>query len=368
MTDLPNHLLPRPAAPAASGDGGKIDVLSDVFRSIHLTAAMFFLVEATAPWRSNAPAASAFARFVLPAGQHLISYHVVTAGACWGGIRGEAAQRMEAGDILIVPHGDPYHLANPPSAEPIAGDDEAIAFFRRMVAGELPEIVEEGGRGSQRTRFICGFLGCEARPFNPVLAALPPVLRLRRALQDPGPLAHLVALAQAELASRRSGSREVLLRLSELLFIAAIRCHAERLAREVDDGRADPLPPAAGWLAGLGDPLVGRVLALLHADPAQAWTLQALAARAGASRSVLTARFAHVVGQPPMRYLAAWRMQLATRMLAEPAAKVRTVAQAVGYESEAAFSRAFTRLVGSNPAAWRDAGRQPAACRRGAMS
>lgn len=357
MTDLPNRLLPRPAAPAAGGNDDATDVLSDVFRCVRLTASMFFLVEARSPWRSDAPAAHAFARFVLPAGQHLISYHVVTAGTCWGGIRGEAAQRMEAGDILVVPHGDPYHLANPPSAEPLASDDEAVTFFRRMVSGELPQVVAEGGQGPQHTRFICGFLGCEARPFNPILAALPAVLHLRRTTGGAGPLRHLVALAQAELQARRPGSREVLLRLSELLFIAAIRCHVQQLAGQVASGLADPQPPAAGWLAGLNDPLVGRVLALLHARPGQAWTLQALAAQAGASRSILAARFTQVVGQPPMHYLAAWRMQLATRMLAEPTAKVRTVAQAVGYESEAAFSRAFTRMIGSNPASWRAADR-----------
>ena len=364
MTDLPNRLLPRPAALAAGDREGEIDVLSDVFRCIRLTASMFFLGEARSPWRSSAPAARSFARFVLPAGQHLISYHVVTAGTCWGGIRGEAAQPMAAGDILVVPHGAPYDLANPLSADAIASDDEAVAFFRRMVAGELPQVVAEGGQGPQQTRFICGFLGCEARPFNPILAALPAVLHLRRTTQDDGPMRHLIALAQAELLARRPGSREVLLRLSELMFIAAIRCHAEQLARKAAGRPTDPVSSASGWLAGLNEPLVGRVLALLHARPGQAWTLQALAAQAGASRSTLASRFAQVVGQPPMHYLAAWRMQLATRMLAEPAAKVRTVAEAVGYESEAAFSRAFTRMVGSNPASWRASSRPGTAAYR----
>src|SRR5690606_28870428 len=152
----------------------------------------------------------------LPSHEHLISYHVVTEGTCWGGIRGEALQPMEAGDILVVPHGNPYHLSNPASAEPGASDDEAIEFFRQMVAGELPQVVTEGGRGYQRTRFICGFLGCDERQFNPILATLPPVLYLRRTMQADGPMRHLIAIAQAELQTRRPGSREVLLRLSEL--------------------------------------------------------------------------------------------------------------------------------------------------------
>jgi AraC-like DNA-binding protein len=317
-----------------------------VFRCIRLTGSMFFLVDAAAPWSTRAPAASAFAPLVLPDAQHLISYHVVTEGVCWGGIEGEAAQPMQAGDILVIPHGAPYHLANPPSAAPGPTTAEAIEFFRQMVAGRLPQIVAEGGKGFERTRFICGFLGCDARPFNPILAALPPVLHLRRT-QSSHRLGYLIDLAMSELREQRPGSREVLLRLSELMFIAAIRCHVDSLSAS----------PASGWLAGLHEPLVARALSLLHARPARAWTLELLAGEAGTSRSVLAARFTQVVGQPPMRYLTAWRMQLATRLLAERATKVRTVAEAVGYDSEAAFSRAFTRLVGSNPAAWRDAAR-----------
>ncbi len=364
MTDLPNRLLQRPAARtarvpeggAAPAGGTGIDVLSDVFRCVRLTGSMLFLVEASAPWKSAAPAAHVFARLVLPAAQHLISYHVVTEGTCWGGIRGEDAQPMAAGDILVVPHGDPYFLANPASAVSAASDDEAVDFFRRMVAGELPQVVAEGGPGPKRTRFICGFLGCDARPFNPILAALPRVLHLRRTMQESEAMRHLAGCAVAELRAPQAGSREVLLRLSELMFMAAIRCHVEQLSAQVRAAPAMSTQVSAGWLAGLYEPLVGRALALLHAQPARAWSLEALAAETGSSRSVLAARFAHVVGHPPMRYLAAWRMQLATTLLAEPSAKVRTVAQAVGYDSEAAFSRAFTRVVGRNPVAWRSSG------------
>ena len=378
MTDLPNRLLRRPASPAATlaamsatanapanapanatGTGrsnrAELDVLSDVFRCIRLTGSMFFLVEASAPWKTSAPSAQSFARFVLPDSRHLISYHVVTAGKCWGGIRGGAAMLLEAGDILVIPHGAAYYLANPPSAESSAGDDEAVEFFRQMVAGSLPQVIAEGGEGPQRTAFICGFLGCDLRPLNPIVAALPPVLHLRHAMQDNRPMRDLIRLALAELRAQRPGSREVLLRLSELIYIGSIRCHVEQLAQAIPEQQPGAAPPPSGWLAGLHDPLVGRSLTLLHANPARGWTLQALAAEAGASRSVLATRFAQVVGQPPMRYLAAWRMQLATRMLSDQPAKVKTVAEAVGYASEAAFSRAFTRLVGSNPVSWRDA-------------
>jgi AraC-like DNA-binding protein len=353
MTKLPDPLLPRPEGaehPAGSDAVVPVayaDVLSDVLHCVRLNGSMFFLVDATTPWMSRVPEAGTFAQAVLPGSQRLISYHVVVEGACWGAIEGEPPQRLEAGDILVIPHGAPYYLANPAGTPASYSDAETVSFFRRMVAGDLPPVVTEGGGGPEKTRLICGFLGCDARAFNPVLAALPPVLCVRRAAQAGSRFAHLTEFAQSELREQRAGNREVLLRLSELMFIAAMGCHIESLA---DSG--------SGWLAGLRDPLVARVLSLLHARPARAWTLDELACEAGTSRSVLVARFKVLVGLPPMRYLAAWRMQLATRLLAEREGKVRAVAEAVGYDSEAAFSRAFTRHVGSNPAAWRDAARQ----------
>lgn len=322
-------------ADARSGTPDTGDVLSDVLHSVRLTGSMFFLVEATTPWITRAPAASGFAAAVLPRSQHLVSYHVLVEGACWGGLEGESPQRMHAGDILVIAHGDPYYLAEPRDTPAGCGDDEAVSFFRRMAAGELPPIVFENGGGPDRSRFICGFLGCDSHPFNPILAALPRVIVLRgdgmRALID---------FAVAELRARRAGSREVLLRLSELMFVATVRCSLDS-------------PAAHGWLAGLRDPIVARALARLHGDPARAWTLERLAAEVGASRSVLAERFVHFVGQPPMHYLTAWRMQQAAQRLADPGAKVKTVAAAVGYESEAAFSRAFKKFVGASPLAWR---------------
>ena len=228
---------------AASED---IDVLSDVLRSVRLTGAMYFLVEASTPWITRAPAASRFAAVVLPRAQHLVSYHLVTAGTCWGGLEGRAPERLEAGDILVIPHGAPYFLAAPPGTRAGYGDAEAVSFFEKMAAGELPSVVTEGGGGPDTTHFICGFLGCDLRPFNPVLAALPDVLVLRR---DPGfdtRMKPLVDLALRELRALRPGRQEVLLRLSELMFIETVRRYVETL------------PDAhEGWLAGLRDPLVG---------------------------------------------------------------------------------------------------------------
>jgi AraC-like DNA-binding protein len=320
----------------------EVDVLSDMLRSVRLTGSMLFLVEASTPWVSWAPKTEAFQRLVLPAAQHLISFHIVVRGGCWAGLVGAPPERLEAGDVLVVPHGDSYFLADPPAAEQSYGLEEALEFFRHMAVGKLPSTVFEGGSGPGTTQFICGFLGCDLRPFNPVLSALPRLLRVRPAAQADDGLPNLIAFAMDELRERRSGGQVVRLRMAELLFVDVIRRHLETVPGE-----------KVGWLAGLRDGLVARALALLHDAPAQSWTLEALAVRAGTSRSVLAERFVHFIGQPPMQYLRQLRMQVASRLLVEDGAKVGAVAAAVGFESEAAFSRAFKKCVGVSPDQWR---------------
>lgn len=333
-----NHDRSSESIAAASG----VDVLSDMLRSVRLTGSMLFLVEASTPWVSWAPATESFRRVVLPAAQHLISFHIVTRGGCWAGLADAPPERFEAGDVLVIPHGDAYYLADPPDAERTYGFEEAMTFFRRMAAGRLPSTVIEGGKGKDTTQFICGFLGCDLRPFNPVLSALPRMLRVRPAKPSADGLPHLIAFALQELRERRSGGQVVKLRTAELLFVDVVRRHLEALPGE-----------ESGWLAGLRNPLIGRALALLHDAPARSWSLETLAAEAGASRSVLAERFVHFVGQPPMQYLRQLRMQLASRLLLQEGTKVVSVAAAVGFESEAAFSRAFKKCVGLPPDEWR---------------
>lgn len=329
------------------------DPLSDVLSTVRLTGACFFLVEATVPWVSEVPEAGAVAPILLPGIQQLISYHIVTRGPIWGGLAGEPARRLETGDVLLIPHGDPYVLSTPPgmrSADPV---EEARWFFREMVAGRLPLVVREGeGGGEESLGIICGFLGCDVRPFNPALATLPRLVHLRRPENLAGDrLDYLVDLVLAESAPQLPGGQCVLLRLGELLFVEVVRRYLAGLPEE-----------QTGWLAALRDAAVGRVLALLHQQPAEAWTLETLGREVGLSRSVLAERFSRLVGQPPAQYLARWRMQVATKLLADGAPKVYAVARAVGYESEAAFSRAFKRIVGMPPSAWQ---RQNRPSRRG---
>jgi AraC-like DNA-binding protein len=328
------------AAPASE----EIDVLSDVLRTVRLTGALFFPMEVSSPWVDEIPDATAFAPLVLPGAQHVVSYHIVTDGSCWAALRGGPSVRLETGDILVIPHGDAYRMSSAPGLRSEAPRDAVLTFFREMAAGRLPAVVLEGGGEPPRAGVVCGFLGCDVRPFNPVLETLPRLVHLRRPTTSSGPdrLDHVIEFALMESRQRRSGGRCVLLRLSEVLFVEVVRRYL------------DALPPGqSGWLAGLRDPIVGRALAALHDRPVQAWTMERLAKDVGASRSSLAERFTEFVGQPPMRYLAQWRMQLAARLLSDGTAKVSAVALDVGYDSEAAFSRAFKKIVGMAPAAWR---------------
>jgi AraC-like DNA-binding protein len=211
----------------------------------------------------------------------------------------------------------------------------------------LPDVLaaELDGGGPDRATVVCGFLGLDARPFNPLIAALPRVLHLPATTLSEAPwVATFLRSAVAESNVKRPGGEAVLERMSEMLFVEALRRYVDSLTdRET------------GWLAGMRDPTVGRALSLLHQRPAENWTLEQLSTEAGLSRSSLHDRFVHFIGQPPMQYLANWRMQLAARKLLDTESKVVDVALDVGYESEAAFSRAFKRVVGQSPAAWRRA-------------
>jgi AraC-like DNA-binding protein len=191
------------------------------------------------------------------------------------------------------------------------------------------------------TTLVCGFLGCDLRPFNPLIASLPRLMQIREDSRQDW-TAQLMRQAAAESKNRRPGGDAMLERLSEMTFIDAVRRYLGTLP---EDSR--------GWLAGIRDRFVGRALTLMHEAPADAWTVDELSRRVGLSRSALHERFAEMIGQAPMQYLANWRMQVGAALLRDTAATVASVAQDVGYQSEAAFARAFKRLVGKPPSLWR---------------
>jgi AraC-like DNA-binding protein len=326
---------------SASGSSPSADVLSDVLRSVRLTGAVYFDFDLSAPWVAEAPPSRDIAALVLPGAQRVIEYHLIARGACWGHAVGEPPIRLAEGDLIVFPQGDAHVMSSAPG---LRTTPDMSMYVRQA---ELPMVFERGGGGPERTRVICCFLGCDERPFNPLLTALPRTLHLSNAASQTSSswLATLLDIAVRESGSARAGRDNVLARMSELMFVEAIRRYIETLS-----------PAQTGWLAGLRDPIVGQALAALHGAPSMPWTLESLARRVGVSRSVLADRFSEMVGEPPMHYLALWRMQLASRLLLEGGA-VAEVATAIGYESEAAFSRAFKKLVGEAPATWRRAKR-----------
>ena len=316
-----------------------IDPLSSVLQAVRLTGAAFFDVAAAAPWVAEAPHAGTIAHDVLPGAQHVIPYHVVTQGGCVASLVDGAPLHLEAGDVIVFPQGDPHVLASAPGMRAAP----PLALYREVRASALPApIVLNASGGPETAHLVCGFLGCDARPFNPLLATLPPVLRVNERDAPGGLLTRFIELARAESAAARAGAECVLGKLSELMFVEVVRRHLQGLP----EGRT-------GWLAGLRDPHVGRALSALHARPAHPWTLDDLGREAGLSRSALAERFSALVGEPPMQYLARWRMQVAAGLLASTHDGVAAVAAAVGYASEAAFNRAFRKLVGVPPATWR---------------
>jgi AraC-like DNA-binding protein len=320
-----------------------VDLLSGVLHTVRLTGALFFRVQACAPWVMELPDGATLASTVPSGAQNVISYHVVTQGACWGGLSDGEPVSLNSGDVLVFPRGDAYTMSTARGMRGGPPRPEILAFMREMSAGRLPFVVREGGERGEGMDLVCGFLGCDMRPFNPLFTTLPRMIHLSGALGATGEsLSRLIELTMAESQHTGPGSECIRLRLSELMFVEVVR----RYFATLDPGQT-------GWLAALRDPMVARTLALLHERFADAWTLDALAAEVGASRSTLAERFAHFVGQPPMQYLTHWRMQLAARLLEDRAAKVASVALQVGYESEAAFSRAFKRIARVAPAAWR---------------
>jgi len=336
------------------------DTLSDVLRAVRLRGAVFYYIEGASPWVAEAPPAPDIIPAIMPGVEHMIEFHGVVEGSCWAAIAGESPIRLAAGDLVLFPQGDPHVMSSAPGMRAprvdkgffFAPRPPQLPYSLSMKGAEITTARLDGG-GGERATVACGFLGLDARPFNPLLAALPRVLHLPgSALAADAWVTTFLRAAVAESNLKRPGGEAVLERMSEMLFVEALRRYVDTLPAE-----------QTGWLAGMRDPVVGRALSLLHQKPAEAWTLEQLGSEAGLSRSSLHERFVHFIGQPPMQYLTNWRMQLAARRLRDTDAKVVDVALDVGYESEAAFCRAFKRVVGTAPGTWRRGRRTGAAVR-----
>lgn len=322
------------------------DTLSDLLRSVRLRGALYFHVSGTRDWAAEAPPSRDIAAAVMPGCEHVMEFHVVLAGTCWAATVGGEPVPLAAGDLVIFPQGDPHVVSSAPGLRAPA---DVQGYFDRQPQGRPFTLHLDVGEvdagspppGAAHTVLVCGFLGCDLRPFNPLIGALPRLLHLPSSGAQEWAV-QCMRQAAAESTRRLPGGDAMLERLSEMLFIDAMR----RYVGTLPEG-------SRGWLAGLRDRFVGRALALLHAAPAEPWTVEELGRQVGLSRSALHERFAALIGQTPMQYLAHWRIQTGAALLRDTAGTVTTVAQQVGYESEAAFARAFKRLVGLPPAAWR---------------
>jgi len=314
-----------------------MDALSDVLRVAHLTGGVFLHADFFAPWCMSARVPPEQCQPALGPASHLILYHYVVEGELHVRVEGEETLVIGAGEVVLLPRNDPHLMGSDLRLPPVSGRD----IIRPPKDGGLFSI-HHGGPG-KRTRMVCGFLGCSSAEGNPVISTLPPLLKLNVEQGGAGEwIRSTFQYAAEEVAAGRPGSETVLAKLSELLFVEAVRRYAESLP---DD--------QTGWLAGLREPYVARALALLHRDISRRWTVDDLGREVGLSRSALADRFIRLIGVPPMHYLTSWRMQVATQKLRNTSASLAQVAETVGYESEAAFSRAFKRAFGAAPATWR---------------
>jgi len=332
-----------------------MDVLSDVLRVVRLSGAVFFTADFSSPWAIESPLPDKLAATVIPEAECVVLFHILVEGECEVACPSHPVTLMESGDVVVFPRGDQHTMRSHGAATP----SPLSSIFSPGQHDEPPQL--SYGGGGRTSRFVCGYLNCDQR-FSPLVDALPTMLLVRsrdeyssiEAVDTRGMLPDVVPQGSGtwlgttlkftvnEARAARPGNAAILGRLTELMFVEILREYMQRL-------------PASqgGWLSGVNDPYVGKALRLMHEDPVRDWTVDELAREAAVSRSVLAQRFTELVGEAPMRYLAGWRMQLAKQMMRDGAGNIQDIATRVGYESEAAFSRAFKRATGSPPTAWR---------------
>jgi AraC-like DNA-binding protein len=315
-----------------------MDALSEVLKVLRLETGIFLEAEFTAPWCIDSAPGPEDVRGILPDAEHVAIYHLLVEGRCRARLPDDpATTELAAGDLLLLPMGDAHRLGSDVQLAPVRAE-----LLVEPADGGGPARIRYGG-GGERVRFLCGYLACDRRLCAPLLAALPRLVRIP--VGDGAASRWLVSsfeFGARAAAGAGPGHATMVARLSELLFVEAIR----RYVATLPEGQS-------GWFAGLRDPTVGRALALLHADPGRAWTVDVLAREAAASRSTLAERFSRLLGESPMHYLLRWRMALASQSLREGREPVARLAERLGYESESAFNRAFKREFGLPPGVWR---------------
>lgn len=311
-----------------------MDVLSDVLRNVRLSGALLFFAEYREPWCISCPSSRQIAPMLVPGARELVIFHIVIEGGCMVSTPDGEAVHLASGDAVMLAQGDQHLMGDVLLREPVP-----IVELLPMPPWTRAPFLVHGGKGAM-TRVLCGFLHCADARLSPFLASLPRLLRVDGGEGVASSLLQVQRLLVEEAREERPGFSCVLSRLTETFFVEALRRHM---------AQTEETSPA---LAALKDPIVGAALALLHAEPMREWSVASLATEVAASRSLLAARFAASMGCAPMQYLTRWRLLMAARMLRERAGGIAHVAAAVGYSSEAAFSRAFSRHFGLPPATW----------------
>jgi AraC-like DNA-binding protein len=323
-----------------------MDVLSEVLKVVKLDSAFFYNAEFSAPWSFRSPLSCKLAPFINQTDGHVIVYHFLLDGKAQVRVADKRVA-LVPGDIVIFPHGDSHCLENGPPIKPVDGESELQRIF-----SEGLKLSRMGG-GGELTRFVCGFMVCEPRLSQVFLAGLPPVFKVNIRQDQSGQwLESSIQYSIANMNPGVAGGQAVLAKLCETLFAETLR----RYVAQLPDAQT-------GWLAGARDPEVGKVLALMHRQPATQWTIADLAREVGLSRSVLAERFRYFIGEPPVAYLTRWRLQVGAQMLNSTSYSVAQIAAEVGYDSEQSFNRAFKREFGNPPARYRNEAKAAVAVR-----
>jgi AraC-like DNA-binding protein len=323
---------------AANPEHSSMDAFSEILSGVKLKGAVFFRAEFSAPWQISAPESSKIAPTLSPGAPHLIVYHLLLEGRAKVRLNKGGTLSMEAGEVVIFPHGDAHQMGSGMGAP----DVEISAIIQKFIRHDLTPM-KAGGRG-EVARFICGYMAFDPLLSKPILEGLPKIFKVSLRTDRSGQwlensILHLVE----ETASGLAGSEAMLSKLSEALFVDTLRRYIDSLP-ELE----------SGWIAAARDPIVGKCLAILHSRVDFPWTLAELAKEVGLSRTTLLERFNRYLSEPPITYLMRWRLQLAARMLNTTPRGIADISADVGYESEAAFNRAFKREFGLPPARYRN--------------
>lgn len=312
----------------------QIDTLSDVLRVIRISGGIFLRVHASPPFAVAAKSAETLRQTFAPESEQLLPFHLVSKGPIWFHVEGSPPVKLETDDILVLPHGTGHGLSDSTEEELVVLPD-----LLSRASGDPPTITWPGADEGDERRVLCGFFSCRARLYSPLLDALPKVIVIRHDPERTPWLATTLKRTFDETMASRPGGRALVEQLTSLLFMEVVQRQLE----------SDP----SGWLGALSDPVLGCVLQLIHQQPAESWTVESLAKRAGCSRSVLAGRFADKIGVSPIKYLTHWRLELAAGRLLDSDDSIGEIALGIGYDSEASLNRAFKRYLGLPPATWR---------------